>query len=228
MKGDKTTFKKDASFYKQYSDNEYKYLKMLHDYTELPITTENNYIKMSYGKIISIDDIPKEKRHQVKHIITKNLDFILSQIAYISKLGISYNDTLQFLYYNKKLYLIDFDIATTEDDAKENNYNLLYTFLKQFNINSSFINESMYYLELFKYSPDAFLDISESDIELYNKKVNPATTYNHVYYSSNSRHIQITEDIEYIHVYGKTGNIIITEKILNEDITNEYELIRIY
>ena len=49
---------------------------------------------------------------------------------------------------------------------------------------------------------------------------------NHVYYSKNQRHIQI-KDIEYIHIYGESGNMLITETILNPEVAKEWELIKI-
>lgn len=81
MKGDKKTFIQNEYFYKEYSKNEFYFLKMLHGVDGLHIDTITcdgiQYIEMSKGHVISIDTIPKEKRNQVKNIIIKNILFML-------------------------------------------------------------------------------------------------------------------------------------------------------
>ena len=227
MKGDKHTFVENKTFYKEYTKNEYYYLKMLHDYTGLEIdtiTTNNmEYITMPEGIVISIDTIPKNARSTVRNIITKNIPFMLEQIRYIQSLNIYYSDCLQWLYYNKKLYLIDFDIAYPGVDRDHNNYELLSIFLGCFDINSSFIENSLRYLRLFQKGTNKLMP--KEQIELYNRLNDNTMQKNHIYYTSNRRHIQI--NINNIHIYGDNGNYIITETILNPDTQKEWELIRI-
>jgi hypothetical protein len=80
------------------------------------------------------------------------------------------------------------------------------------------------FLGLFKWGIDFCFEPSE--IELYNKLHDDTLISNHIYYCRNQRHIQIT-DIKYIHIYGKNGNMVITENILNPEIIKDWELIRI-
>ena len=227
MKGDKHTFVENKTFYKEYTKNEYYYLKMLHDYTGLEIdtiTTNNmEYITMPEGIVISIDTIPKNARSTVRNIITKNIPFMLEQIRYIQSLNIYYSDCLQWLYYNKKLYLIDFDIAYPGVDRDHNNYELLSIFLGCFDINSSFIENSLRYLRLFQKGTNKLMP--KEQIELYNRLNDDTMQKNHIYYTSNRRHIQI--NVNNIHIYGDNDNYIITETILNPDTQKEWELIRI-
>ena len=115
MNGNKITFTKDKIFYKQYSKNEFLFLKMLHGTTglEIGITADKQYITMPKGNVISIDTIPKDKRNNagIQSIIRKNIPFMLEQINLLNNLGIYYSDCLQWLYYNNRLYLIDMDAA---------------------------------------------------------------------------------------------------------------------
>lgn len=234
MQGNKHTFinSQTKTFYKQYTKTEYTYLKMLHDYTGLTINlvTINNsnnnntqYITMPAAHVISIDTIPQKRRSNLSHIITANIPFILDQISYLNNLGIYYSDCLQWLYYQNKLYLIDFDTAyMNKIDYNYNNYDLLKNFLSAFNIDYKFITESLNYLDLFQ--GDGF-SFSDKEQELYNKLNDPTMLKNHIYYSSNRRHIQL--NIPNIHIYGSTGNMIITETILNPELKNEWELIKI-
>ena len=227
MKGDKHTFIHDGIFHKQYTKNEYYFLKMLHDYTGLEIdtiTTNNmEYITMPEGIVISIDTIPKNARSTVRNIIIKNIPFMLEQIRYIQSLNIYYSDCLQWLYYNKKLYLVDFDIASLGVDRDHNNYELLSIFLGCFDVDSSFIENSLNYLRLFQKGTNKLMP--KEQIELYNRLNDNTMQKNHIYYTSNRRHIQI--NINNIHIYGDNGNYIITETILNPDTQKEWELIRI-
>jgi len=233
MKGDKKTFIQNEYFYKQYSKNEFYFLKMMHGVDGLHIDTiiynGVEYIEMPKGHVISIDTIPKEKRSNVKHIIIKNIPFMLDQVALLNNLGIYYSDVMQWLYYNNRLYLIDFDIAyMTKIDYNHNNYNLLIHFLTAFNIDCNFIEESLHYLDLFK-TDIADIDYTfynNNDKKLYNRLNIPDMQKNHIYYSKNQRHIQI-KDIEYIHIYGNNGNMIITDSIINPEVAREWELIKI-
>jgi len=117
MQGNKTTFIKGNTFYKEYTKNEFIFLKMLHGETGLPINLEivdeKQFITMPKGHVISIDTIEKSKRNSIslRNIIAKNIPFILKQIALLNQLGIYYSDCLQFLLYNNRLYLIDMDTA---------------------------------------------------------------------------------------------------------------------
>ncbi len=233
MKGDKKTFIQNEYFYKEYSKNEFYFLKMLHGVDGLHIDTITcdgiQYIEMPKGHVISIDTTPKEKRNQVKNIIIKNMPFILNQISLLNNLGIYYSDALQFLYYNSKLYLIDFDIAyMTKIDCDFNNYDLLINFLNAFNVNCNFIKESLYYLDLFKTdaSDIDYTFYSDEEKKLYNNLNKSDMQKNHVYYSKNQRHIQI-DNIKSIHIYGESGNMLITETILNPEVAKEWELIKI-
>ena len=227
MKGDKHTFIHDSIFHKQYTKDEYYYLKMLHDSTRLEIdtiTTNNTeYITMPEGIVISIDTIPKNAHSTVRSIITKNIPFMLEQIRYIQSLNIYYSDCLQWLYYNKKLYLIDFDIAYIGVDRDHNNYELLSIFLGCFDVDSSFIESSLNYLWLFQKGTNRLM--TKEQIELYNKLNNDTMQKNHIYYSNNRRHIQV--NINNIRIYSDNGNYIITEVILNPELQKEWELIRI-
>lgn len=233
MKGDKKTFIDGKYFYKEYSKNEFMFLKMLHgiDNLHIDIITKDNmqYIEMPKGHVISIDTMPKEKRSNVKHIIIKNIPFMLDQVALLNNLGIYYSDVMQWLCYNNRLYLIDFDIAyMTKIDYNHNNYNLLIHFLTAFNINYNFIEESLYYLDLFKTdaSDIDYTFYNDNDKKLYNRLNIPDMQKNHIYYSKNQRHIQIN-NIKNIHVYGESGNMLITETILNPEVAKEWELVKI-
>jgi len=232
MKGDKKTFIEGKYFYKEYSKNEYYFLRMLHSEYDLPIDTimKNGiqYIEMPKGNIISVDTIPAKKRNTdcIRNIIIKNIPFMLQQVIKLNAMGIYYSDCMQWLYYNNRLYLIDFDIAfTSKIDYDYNNHNLLVNFLASFNIDSSYITESLHYLELFKTTDIEWTLYNNKDKTLY-KQLNDVTMQkNHVYYCRNQRHIQI--DIKNIHVYGNSGNMIITENILNPETAREWELIKI-
>ena len=228
MKGDKKTFIEGKYFYKEYSKNEYYFLRMLHSEYDLPIDTimKNGiqYIEMPKGNIISVDTIPAKKRNTdcIRNIIVKNIPFMLQQVIKLNAMGIYYSDCMQWLHYDNKLYLIDMDMSyMTNIDYNYNNYDLLFNFLLAFNVDYSYISESLNMLQLFQ---DGFSLIDE-EIELYNRLKNDTLTPKHIYYSRNGRHIQI--NIDNIHIYGKTGNILITEIILNPAIVKEWELIRI-
>ena len=229
MQGNKHTFinSNTKTFYKEYTKNEFLYLKMLHGNTGLNINLEtiNNkqYITMPANNIISIDTIPKKCRNNIKHIIIKNIPFMLEQITYLNNLGIYYSDALQWLYQNNKMYLIDLDTAyMREINYNYNNYDLLKNFLFHFNIDYSFLIESLNYLDLFQ---NEGISLDDTETELYNKLNIPSMQKNHIYFSNNRRHIQV--DVKNIHIYGENGNMIITETILNPELKNEWELIRI-
>lgn len=230
MLGNKKTFTIDKTFYKEYSKNEFLFLKMLHGSTNLniSITEDKQYITMPKGNVISIDTIPKEKRNSpsLQHIIIKNIPFMLEQINLLNSLGIYYSDCLQWLYHDNKLYLIDMDIASfTKIDTFHNNYDLLINFLSAFNIDSTTITESLHYLELFQTEDIEYTFYNNEEIKLYNQLNIPSMVKNHIYYSSNRRHVQAP--INNIHIYGSTGNMVITENILNPEIIEEWELIKI-
>ena len=228
MKGDKKTFIEGEYFYKEYNKNEYYFLRMLHSEYDLPIDTimKNGiqYIEMPKGNVISIDTIPTKKRNTdcIRNIIVKNIPFMLQQVIKLNNMGIYYSDCMQWLYYDNRLYLIDMDIAyMTNIDYAHNNYDLLFNFLLAFNIDYNHIREALNMLQLFQ-SGDSLLD---EEIEIYNKLKNDSIAAKHVYYCKNERHIQI--DIDNIHIYGKTGNILITGTILNPVLAAEWELMRI-
>jgi len=229
MKGDKKTFIEGNTFYKEHSKNEFLFLKMLHGETGLQIDTTMidgiQYITMPAGHVISVNTIPKNKVKQVKHIIANNMPFIIKQVALLNGLGVYYSDNLQFLLYNNRLYLIDMDNSFLYQYDTYNNYNnfdLLYNFLNYFSLDYSFIDESLNMLFLFQGDGFSFF---EEETRLYKQLNDPSMQKNHVYYSKNKRHIQIEQ--KNIHVYGKTGNIIITEMLLNPEIREQWELIRI-
>jgi len=232
MKGNKRTFTEGEYFYKEYTKQEFYCLKMLHDIDGLHMDTitknEIQYIEMPKGNVISIDTIPINKRDSIciKNIIISNIPFMIEQINYLNNLDIYYSDCLQWLYYNNKMYLIDMDAAfTTKIDYNYNNYDLLINFLTAFNINSSYITESLHYLNLFNEQDIKFTFYDESEKELYKKLNDPIMQKNHIYYAKNQRHIQINN--KNIHIYGKSGNMVITETLLNPEITKEWELIKI-
>lgn len=229
MKGDKKTFIEGKYFYKEYSKNEYYFLRMLHSEYDLPIDTimKNGiqYIEMPKGNIISVDTIPAKKRNTdcIRNIIIKNIPFMLQQVIKLNAMGIYYSDCMQWLYYENRLYLIDMDMSyMTNIDYNYNNYDLLFNFLLAFNVDYSYISESLNMLQLFQ---NGFSLIDE-EIELYNRLNKPDMQKNHIYYSKNQRHIQI-KDIEYIHIYGNNGNMIITDSIINPEVAREWELIKI-
>lgn len=229
MKGDKKTFIEGKYFYKEYSKNEYYFLRMLHSEYDLPIDTimKNGiqYIEMPKGNIISVDTIPAKKRNTdcIRNIIIKNIPFMLQQVIKLNAMGIYYSDCMQWLYYENRLYLIDMDMSyMTNIDYNYNNYDLLFSFLLAFNVDYSYISESLNMLQLFQ---NGFSLIDE-EIELYNRLNKPDMQKNHIYYSKNQRHIQI-KDIEYIHIYGNNGNMIITDSIINPEVAREWELIKI-
>lgn len=230
MKGDKITFIDGKTFYKQYTKNEFLYLKMLHGSTnlEISITPDKQYITMPKGNVISIDTIPKEKRNSagIKNIIIKNIPFMLDQVNLLNNLGIYYSDCMQWLLYNNRLYLIDMDAAfQTTIDNNYNNHDLLINFLNLFNIDTSMITESRYFLTLFQTEDIEFTFYNEAEKQLYNSLNIPDMPKNHVYISSNQRHMQI--NINNIHIYGESGNMIITEHILNPELCQEWELLKV-
>jgi hypothetical protein len=230
MKGDKITFIDGKTFYKQYTKNEFLYLKMLHGSTnlEISITADKKYITMPAGNVISIDTIPKNKRNNagIKSIIIKNIPFMLEQINLLNNLGIYYSDCMQWLLYNNRLYLIDLDAAyMTKIDYNYNNHDLLINFLNLFNIDTSMITESRYYLTLFQTEDIEWTFYNDAEKELYNRLNIPDMPKNHIYISRNQRHIQI--NINNIHVYGNSGNMVITENILNPELCREWELLKV-
>jgi hypothetical protein len=180
---------------------------------------------MPFGYVISIDTIKADKRNSdsIKHIINSNIPFMLEQVNRLNELSIYYTDCMQWLYLNDKLYLIDMDFSFTETiDYNHNNYSLLNNFLSAFNVNSSYISESLRMLDLFQCEGCSLI---KSETELYNKLHNDNMKYNHVYYCRNQRHIMLKT--EYVHIYGNTGNIVITDNLLSDNIINEWELIKI-
>lgn len=232
MKGDKITFSEGSTFYKEYSDHEFRFLKMLHGSTWLEIDTtikDNKYfITMPKGNVISIDTIPKKKVSLIQSIIIENIPFMLQQIHLLESLNIYYSDCLQWLYHDNRLYLIDFDTAYIGVDTDHSNYDLLHNFFTYFELDYSFIAESLDMLNLFKEGIYAleFFNLHPEKITLYNKLNDPAMVKNHVYYTKNQRHVQLKHH-KYIHVYGNTGNIVITENIINPEIAKDWELVRI-
>lgn len=232
MQGNKETFSIGNMFYKEYTKNEFLFLKMLHgiDNLHLDTITINNkeFIEMPKGHVISIDTITKDKRNNsgIRHIIIDNIPFILSQISLLNDLGIYYSDCLQFLYHNNKLYLIDMDIASfTDINCNYNNFNLLINFLSAFDINSKCITESLYYLNLFQETDINYTLYSEDKKALYNKLNNDTMTKNHVYYATNRRYIQA--NIKNIQVLTDNFNVYITETVLHPDIVNDWELTKV-
>jgi len=231
MKGNLNTFTDPTTnlFHKETipSSNEFLFLKMLHGMTNLPIDTimhdYKQYITMPHSHVISIDTIPKKDRNKVKHIITKNIPFMLKQIYTLQQLNIYYSDCLQWLYYQGKLFLIDFDIASFGVDYQDSNYSLLFNFLTAFDIDCSLISDSIRYLDLFKNGSE-FYHTEEEQIN-YNRLNDPSMVKNYIYYSTNKRHIQL--QTKNIHIYTDLGNMVITDHILNPEITKEWELIRV-
>ncbi|HBY21293.1 MAG TPA: hypothetical protein DEG71_09875 [Clostridiales bacterium] len=209
------------------TSNEFLFLKMLHGMTNLPIDTimhdYKQYTTMPHGHVISIDTIPKKDRNKVKHIITKNIPFMLKQIYTLQQLNIYYSDCLQWLYYQGKLYLIDFDVASYGVDYQDTNYSLLFNFLTAFDIDCSLISDSIRYLDLFRTGIE-FCHTEEEQIT-YNRLNDPSMVKNYIYYSTNKRHIQI--NTKNIHIYSDNGNMVITDIILNPEITKEWELVRV-
>lgn len=232
LKGDKKTFIEGNTFYKEHTKDEFLYLKMLHGSTGLEIDQVMHdgtfYITMPKGHVISLDTIPKNKISGIQHIITDNIQFMLNQIAYLNNLGIYYSDCLQWLYYNDKLYLIDFDAAYSHEINRDyDNFNLLKNFFSYFEIDYSFVSESLKYLELFQ-TGDTFIYefLKQYDmVETYNNLNDLTMQKNHVYHCRNTRHIQLKE--KNIHIYGKSGNMIITDHLLNPETRNEWELLKI-
>lgn len=230
MNGNKTTFIEGKTFYKQYTKNELLFLKMLHGSTglEISITADKQYITIPKGNVISIDTIPKDKRNNVgiKSIIIKNIPFMLEQINLLNSLGIYYSDCLQWLLHNNRLYLIDLDVAyMTKIDYNHNNHDLLINFLNLFHIDTSMITESRYYLTLFQSEDIEWTFYNEAEKQLYNNLNIPEMLKNHVYFSRNQRHIQINTNN--IHVYGESGNMVITDTILNPELCEEWELLKV-
>jgi len=232
MQGNKKTFINGEYFYKEYSKNEFYFLKMLHGINNLhldTITKDNTqYIEMPKGHVISIDTIQKNRRESIRHLIIENIPFMLEQIIYLNSLGIYYSDAMQWLYYNDKMYLIDMDVSYFHEiDYNYNNYDLFINFLSAFNIDYSYITESLHYLNLFNINESDIEDTFYNDTEklLYKNLNNVTMLKNHVYYCRNQRHIQI--NVNNIHVYGENGNMIITENILNPELVKEWELVKI-
>jgi hypothetical protein len=67
MNGNKRTFSENKYFYKEYSKDEFYFLKMLHGINNLHLDTIMKdgiqYIEMPKGHVISIDTISKDKRN---------------------------------------------------------------------------------------------------------------------------------------------------------------------
>jgi|LakMenEpi03Aug12_release.lakeMendotaPanAssembly.Ray.scaffolds.fasta_scaffold336133_2 hypothetical protein len=226
MKGNKKTFIENNFFYKEYSKNEFLFLKMLHGIDGLHLNTiiKDNieYIEMPLGNVISIDTIKKDSRNNLSNLIIENIPFILNQISYLNELGIFYSDALQFLYYNNKMYLIDMDTSYFQKiDYSYNNFDLLNNFLAAFEIDYSYISESLHYLDIFKSN----FSFNKIEMELLKKLNNEELQKNHIYFCRNKRHIQA--DIKNIHIYGKYGNMIITDNLINKELMIEWELIKI-
>jgi hypothetical protein len=231
LKGDKKYFIENNLFYKEYTDKEYSFLKALHGdnlYIDTAIINDIKYIVMPEGHVISIDTIPLKQRQNsegIRHIITSNMSNILEQVNRLNNLGIYYTDCMQWLYYDNKMYLIDFDFSFNQTiDYEHNNFTLLINFLSAFNIDSKFISNSIRYLDLFQTEAENYIFLPELT-ELYNKLHNDTMQYNHVYYCRNERHIQCKE--KSICIYTDDGNVLLTEDDLNNNIINEWELIKI-
>ena len=230
LNGNKKTYTADKTFYKQYSKNEFLFLKMLHGSTglEIGLTADKQFITMPKGHVISIDTIPKEKRNNagIQSIIRKNIPFMLEQINLLNNLGIYYSDCLQFLLHDNRLYLIDMDTTEFKTiDYNYNNHDLLINFLNLFDIDTSLITESRHYLTLFQSEDIEYTFYNENEKEIYNSLNIPDMPKNHVYISRNQRHIQI--NVKNIHVYGESGNMVITEHILNPELCREWELLKV-
>lgn len=241
MNGNKKTFTENGYFYKEYSKNEFMFLKMLHGENNLHLDTITKngiqYIEMPYNHVISIDTIKKEHRDNagIKDIIYDNIPFILQQINLLNQLGIYYSDCLQWLLLDdNKLYLIDMDASFfTTINENFNNFHLLFNFFKLFNIDYSYITESLEYLDLFRnnsiYDEIDFYNrlYGQNKIEQYKHLNNPDMQKNHIYYCKNQRHIQLVDIGKYIHIYGKNGNMVITEILLNPEVVKTWELVKI-
>jgi len=235
MNGNKKTFSENGYFYKEYSDHEFRFLKMLHGENDLhidTITRDNiQYIEMPYGHVISIDTIKPNHRNDagIQNIIWDNIPFMLKQVNLLNQLGIYYSDCMQWLLLDdNRLYLIDFDTAYfTTINYDYNNYDLLINFLKSFDIYNKHITESIQYLQLFQETDIENTFYNEAKKEQYRHLNIPNMQKKHVYHCRNQRHIQITGINDYIHIYGNTGNMVITETILNPEIARTWELIRI-
>jgi hypothetical protein len=181
---------------------------------------------MPKGNVISIDTIPKEKRNStcIKNIIIKNIPFMLSQVSLLNNLGIYYSDAMQFLYVNDKMYLIDMDVSyMTTIDYKYNNYDLLINFLSAFNIDSTYITEALHYLWIFQQSDNNFL--LQSDTDIYNKLHDDTIQAKNIYYSRNQRYVQI--NLKNLQITDDNGTYFITEHVLNSELANDWELIKI-
>lgn len=233
MNGNKKTFTENGYFYKEYTKNEFIFLKMLHGENDLHLDTiikdGIQYIEMPYNHVISIDTIQKNHRHAISHIIYDNIPFMLKQINLLNDLGIYYSDCLQWLLLDdNRLYLIDFDTAYfTTIDYNYNNHDLFINFLKSFEIDTSYITESLQYLNLFRCDDIDNTFYDESKKTQYKHLNDPDMQKNHIYHCKNQRHIQLIDIGKYIHIYGKSGNMVITEKLLNPEIVKTWELIKI-
>jgi hypothetical protein len=232
MNGNKKTFSKGNMFYKEYSKNEFMFLKMLHGVDGLHLDTitfdNTEYIEMPKGHVISIDTIQKNQRNSIRHIIIENIPFMLQQVSLLNELGIYYSDAMQWLYVNDKMYLIDMDISYfTTIDYSYNNYDLFINYLSTFDIDSSYITESLHYLDLFQTDKNDINDTfySASYKELYNKLHDDTIQVKHIYFCRNQRYIQA--NIKNTQVTDDNGTYYITEHILNPEIVNEWELINI-
>ena len=233
MNGNKKTFSEGRMFYKEYSDLEFRFLKMLHGENDLHIDTITRngiqYMEIPFGHVISIDTIKINHRNHVSDIIWENIPFMLKQVNLLNQLGIYYSDSLQWLLLDdSRLYLIDFDTAYfTTINYNYNNYDLFTNFLKSFDIYNKHITESLQYLQLFQETDIENTFYSVTEKEQYKHLNNPNMQKNHVYHCRNQRHIQLTDAGNYIHIYGKTGNMVITETLLNPETARNWELIRI-
>lgn len=239
MNGNKKYFIKGNKFYKEYTKQEFLFLKCLHGEheQEFPIDILMidgvQYIEMLEGNVISIDTIKKEDRNDIsiRNIIINNIPFILKQISLLNRLNIYYSDQLQFVLINHKLYLIDFDAAEYKIINHDyDNYTLLAIYLRTFNIDSTFITKGLIMYEALR--KQNYLTLDKTIRELHKKYFYELMIPNYLYYSQNNRYCQLNinnTQIPASEIDNKIkGNYVYVDTFLTPSEVEEWELIKIY
>ena len=157
-----------------------------------------------YKNIISIDDIPKEKRYLVSHIVSKNMDRINGAVSALTNAGYTYGDPLQFgLNRDGQMDLLDFSNSQKPTDPRRvrdlesDNYNLLSNFYKQFGLDkqASIISKGIALKDLAKdydqKDPEPNKDFIGDQYDLLTELQKSGVKANNLYYTSNARSVQL-------------------------------------
>jgi hypothetical protein len=193
-----------------------------------------------YPVILSVDDVPKEKRSQAIGMISKNVVRIQNAIASLTNAGYSYSDPLQFGFNDGKLDLLDFSNANKPDkddrrNVLEDNYGHLITFYRQFGLEkqADIIFTAMNLkrnLETFQGQSDEDVEpwLPSSDFELRKQAKRTNKSPNNIYYVSDGREVQLKDIGQTDKVNGLDVKFVISEKPLSDKDIETWELKPIY